>query len=53
MISRSVLLRTRNVSEKNVLEQIKTSILCSIIFSENRAIHVTMWKNIAGWAGHK
>jgi hypothetical protein len=34
----------RNVSE--VVEEIKTHILCSFFFLENRAIYEIMWKNI-------
>jgi hypothetical protein len=35
----------RNISEK-VVEKIKTHITCSInIFSENRTVYETMWKN--------
>jgi len=48
IISRSVLPRMRNVSEKFV-EEIKTHNLCSItffFFSENRALYEIMWKNI-------
>ena len=29
-----------------VIEKIKTHILCSVTFFENRAIHEIMWKNI-------
>ena len=47
-ISRSVLLRVRNVSEKFV-QKIETHILCSVTFSpENRAIYEIMWENIVG-----
>jgi len=41
----TVLLIMRNVSRK-VVEIIKTQILCSITFSENRAIYKTMWKHM-------
>jgi len=44
-ISRSVLLRMRNVTEKT-LEKIKTHILCPISASENRVVYEIMWKNI-------
>jgi hypothetical protein len=45
MISRSVLLRMRNVSDKSV-EKIKTPILCSVnSFFENRDLYEIMWKN--------
>jgi len=46
-ISRSVILRMRNVSDK-FIEKIKTHILHSITFPENRAIYEIMWKNVAG-----
>jgi hypothetical protein len=44
IISRSVLLRMRNASEKFV-EKIETHISCSVIFAENRAVYEVMWKN--------
>jgi hypothetical protein len=44
--SRSFLLRMRNVQDK-VVEKIKTHILYSITFSENRALYEITWKNIA------
>jgi len=45
IISRSVLLRVRNV-QTNVLEKIKTHVLCStFFFSENHAVYEIMWKN--------
>jgi len=34
-----------NVSEKTV-EKTKAHILCSIFFSENRAVYDMMWKNM-------
>ena len=43
-ISRSVLLRMRNVSDKFV-DNIKTHILCSILFFEDRTVYEIMWKN--------
>jgi len=39
--------------QKNVLEEIKTRILYSIMFSENRALHEIIWKYFVEWAGHK
>jgi hypothetical protein len=45
IISRSILLRMRNTSEQFV-EKIKTHILCSIIFPENRAIYEIMRRNM-------
>jgi len=45
-VCRSVLLRTRDVSDKFV-EKIKTHILYSTTFpSENRAFYEIMWKNV-------
>ena len=48
IISRSIILRPRNVSDKFV-QKIKAHILCSVTFfpSENRTVYETMWKNIA------
>ena len=48
IISRSVLLRMRNVSD-TIFEKIKTHILYSVTFfllSENRAVYEIMWENI-------
>jgi len=45
IMSRSFLPRMRNVSE-NVVEKIKTHILCSVTFFEYRVIYEIMWKNI-------
>jgi len=44
IISHSVLLRTRNVSDK-VVETFKTHILGSKLFFENRALYEITWKN--------
>jgi hypothetical protein len=45
IISHSVLLRMRNVSEK-VAEKIKTHVLCPVtFFFENLAIYEIMWKH--------
>jgi hypothetical protein len=45
IISRSIRLKMRNVSDK-VVEKIKSPISCAInLFFENRAIYKTMWKN--------
>ena len=33
--------------ETKVVEKIKTIILCSITFPENRVVYETMWRNIA------
>jgi hypothetical protein len=46
IISRWILLRIRNFSDK-IVEKIKTHILCSInFFPENRALYEIMWKNV-------
>jgi hypothetical protein len=45
IISRRILLGIRNVSDK-VLEKIKPYILCSVTFSENRAVYEIRWKNV-------
>jgi len=44
VISRSVLLKIKNVSA-NVVKEIKTHILCSLTFSEYRAVYEVMWKD--------
>jgi len=44
-MSRSVLLRMRNVSDKSCREKSK-HILCSITFFENLAVNEIMWENI-------
>ena len=47
IVSRSFLLRMRNVSDK-VVQKPKTNILCSAtFFFENRAVYEIMWNNIA------
>jgi hypothetical protein len=43
MIGISVLIRMRNISDK-FGENIKTHILCSVTFSENRAVNEMTWK---------
>jgi hypothetical protein len=45
IISRSFPLRIRNVSDKFV-EKIKTRILCSLTFFENRVVYEIMWDDI-------
>jgi len=32
--------------EKNVADKIKTHILCSVTFSENRAVYEIIWRNM-------
>jgi len=44
-VTRSFLLRNRYVLEK-VTEKIKTLILCSILFPENRVFYDIMWQNV-------
>jgi len=44
--SRSILLRMRNVKDK-VVQKIKTHILCSVPFFENRTAFEILWKNMA------
>jgi len=36
--------------QANVVEKIKTQILCSETFSENRAVYEIMWKNVIGYS---
>jgi hypothetical protein len=45
MLSRSILLRMRNVSDK-VVQKIKTHFMFNNFFSENRAVYEIMWKNM-------
>jgi len=44
IISRSILLRQRNVSEKNI-DKIETHFMFTTSFSENRAVNEIMWKD--------
>jgi len=47
IMSRSVLLRIRDLEEEKVVEKTKTHFLCSIFFSpENRAVYEIMWNNV-------
>ena len=48
IISRSIRLRMRSVSDKIVLT-IKTHILCSLKFFENRAVYEIRWKHTVQW----
>ena len=53
IISRSFLLRMRNVSEK-VVQKFKTHILCKIsFFFENLAVYEIMWKILSRRADHQ
>jgi hypothetical protein len=45
IISCSIVLRMRNVSDKSCIENQNTSFVQQL-FSENRAIYETMWKNM-------
>jgi hypothetical protein len=47
-----ILLVIRNVSDK-IVEKIKTHILCSMPFFENRAFYKIMWKNIIRPTGNR
>jgi len=44
IISRSVLLRIENVSDK-LSEKVETYFIFNNLFSENRAMYEIMWKN--------
>ena len=35
--------------QTNIVEKIRTDILCSITFYENRAVYEIMWKNVVEW----
>jgi len=53
IISRLILLRMRNVSDK-VVENLKTHVLCSVTFSlEYGAIYDRVWKNIVDPDSHR
>ena len=45
IISRLVLLRMRNVSDK-IVEKIETHLMFNKLFSDNHAVYEIMWKNI-------
>jgi hypothetical protein len=45
VISRSIILRMRNVSNKSYRENQNTHFVCSPFFFENRAVYEIMWKN--------
>jgi len=51
VISRSVLPRMRNISDKSCRE--KQKFIFNNIFSENHAVYEIMWKNDVEWAGHR
>ena len=53
IISRSVLLRMRNVSDKSCRENQNTHFVFSNSFSENRAVYEIMGKILQSGAGHK
>ena len=52
IISRSICLRMRNISDK-VVQKITTHILRSVTFFENRAISEIMWKYSENRTGHR
>jgi hypothetical protein len=45
IISRSILLRMRNISDKSCREIPNTHFMFNNFFSENRAVYEIMWKN--------
>ena len=45
IVSRSILIRMRNVSDKKV-QKIETHIFIQQLFSENLAVYEMMWKNM-------
>jgi hypothetical protein len=49
IISRSVLHRIKNVSDKVTEKLEKTHYVQVTFFPENRAVHEKMWKNIVEW----
>ena len=46
IILRSLLLRMKNVSDKNCRENQNTHFMFNNIFLENRTVYEIMWKNI-------
>jgi hypothetical protein len=46
IISRSVLLRMRNVSDESCTENQSTHFMFNKFFSDNRDMYVIMWKNM-------
>ena len=56
IISRSVLLRSKNIFQKKFLDKLKTHILCTMPPpQENCAIYEIMWENLVepdAWALH-
>ena len=46
VISPSFLLKMRNVSDKVVVEKIKTRVCSVTFFFENRAVYEILWRNI-------
>jgi len=46
IISRSFLLRIKNVSDKSCRENQNTHFMCNNFFLENRVIYEIMWKNV-------
>ena len=46
IISRAIILRIRNVSDKSCGENQNTHFMSNKFFSENRAVYEIMWKNM-------
>jgi hypothetical protein len=46
IISRSILVRIRNASDKSYRENQNTHSMFNTVFSENRVVYETMWKNM-------
>jgi len=54
IISRSVVLIVRNISEKICREIQNTHFVSQYLFFENRAVYEIIWKKIIyNWTGHK
>ena len=53
IISRSVLLRMKNISDKICREDQNTHFVFSDFFFENRAFYDIMWKNMVRPTGHR
>ena len=49
IISHSVPLKMKNVSERDLEKMKKTHFLCAVTFSENRTVYEILWKNIVEW----
>jgi len=49
IISRSVIIRIRNVSDKSCSGNQNTHFMLNNVFVKNRAVYEIMWKNIVQW----